>query len=606
LLFLSSWIILYLIYPSWALPVRAAVRAVAFASLSAYIVIWALIAKRLINSLEIGNSVIMPVHWRNVVSNHSAFVGIILLAMVLHIPALFRPILILGDETIHLQGGLLIYEYINSNWHNIFQIVFWLFVVLLILTRKFLLHRESYIKKLLSPWIIYPVAGAALIAYFFLSYNIPYDIILIRYPPMSKIIYFLAYTAFGISHVVPRALQLLFYLLSAIFIYRTLHLFGGRGVSLVGATLYLFLPVAFAYSGLGELASGTICFISVISFYLLRFLKERNDRDLLLSVYLIGVGFMYKDPVFLTFPVCALFLLYYTVKRLIPYKKLKVLLLAVAPVIPWMIITKLFSWRNYTFQLSNFTSVDGKLFTYVPLLASNLSLLIFVIFVLSAIYLCFLRRNLLINYFGVLFLTYYFFIVSDMAWLSPRFAMTFYLSIVVYVAVFAGILMEKVRWRFVRKVGFIVFLAYMLSISAAAPVDSEYLQIMNRKLIYFPSEEALKWIKENLKGNEKVLSVRVMSANFYRVKYNIEKERLINLWYETDRVSTPEKLRNFCRRENIAYIIFPYSPAYPRSSHTIVLEYLKNNSDNNFIETARFSRENNFIYIYKVNFDQVQ
>jgi hypothetical protein len=193
-----------------------------------------------------------------------------------------------------------------------------------------------------------------------------------------------------------------------------------------------------------------------------------------------------------------------------------------------------------------------------------------------------------------------------MAWLSPRFAMTFYLSIVAYIAIFIGILIEKVPWHIMRKVGFIVSLLYMMSISVAAPADSQFLQLIKKKLIYFPSDKAMMWIKENLDNDERVLSVRVMSANFYRVKYNIEKERLINLWYETDRVSTPEKLRNFCRRENIAYIIFPYSPAYPRSSHTIVLEYLKNNSDNNFIETARFSRENNFIYIYKVNFDQVQ
>ena len=81
---------------------------------------------------------------------------------------------------------------------------------------------------------------------------------LIRYPPVSKFLYFLTYSAFGIDHIFPRIMQLIFYLLCAVYLYRTINLFYEKETALLGASIYLFLPVVFAYARLGELASGTI------------------------------------------------------------------------------------------------------------------------------------------------------------------------------------------------------------------------------------------------------------------------------------------------------------------------------------------------------------
>jgi hypothetical protein len=544
--------------------------------------------------------------WGEQVKNNLWLVIICCIAGILHIYQIFLPILILGDEAMHLQNGLLIYEYIDVSWHKIFQIILWVLIAMALIIRiiKNRLNRSfsDFIRSHLFKNISILLFFVFLVCQFLLLRDINYIPALIRYPPVAKFIYFLAYSAFGINHIYPRIIQLVFYLLCAVYLYRTINLFHTKETALLGASIYLFLPVSFAYAQLGELESGVICLIAINSFYFLRYMKDGDSRDLLLSSFLIGTGYLYKDPVFLVFPVCLAFLIFYQIKNhnLMSFLPLKILFLAPITVIPWMIIEKLFSWRNYTFQMSNLVSLNGKMFTYPALLSANLSEPVFITLVLSAIYICIFRRNMLTVFFGLLFIVYYFFIVSDMGYLSPRFSMAFYPTIIVFLSLFISRIIQTLKWKHTFTLSFITLTVYLITISAVSPLNDRFLIIENKKLKYFPSEEAMRWVKENVKAGEKIITVRVMSSNFYRVKYGIDKNRIVDFWYEFEDISTPEKLRAFYNNNKVSYIMFPYIPEHLYLQNFPMLQYLKDNRDKEFMEVEKFNLDDNFIYIYKV------
>lgn len=605
-----------MIFPAWALPISVAARAFVFFGLLIYFVISEGIMHRLFNTLTLSKPVIVKtLNWREHVRNNLLLVIVSCIALILHIRYLFLPILILGDETIHLGNGLWIYQYIDSKWHSLIQIIFWVLISLAILIKR-KTSKDNFVSNILDslvgstkdnslkyPFIIF---GSFLATYFFLLRNINYFSSSIRYPPVSKLIYFLAYSASGINHVFPRTIQLIFCLLCACYLYRTINLFFEKQTALLGATIYLFLPVTFVYAHLGELESGVIFFIVTISFYFIRFIKDRDERDLLLATYLIGIGYLYKDPVFLVFPVCLIFLVFLIIKKNTLYSlvHLKILSLALMAVIPWMIIEKLYSWRNYTFQLSNITSLNNKIIPYFLLISSNLSGIVFFMLVLSVLYICFSKRNTLTIFFGLLFIIYYFFIISDIGSLSPRFSMAFYPTITIFISLFISAIIQHIKWRHAFKLCFIVITTYLIIISSVSPLNSRYLVGEDKKLYYYPSDKAMMWVKENVKEGEKVLAIRILSSMFYRYKYAIEPHKMVDITYDMEQIYTPEKLKQFYREQNISYIVFPYSAAYIKNDiRSGILEYLRNNSNKEFAETAKFNIDDKFIYIYKLRDD---
>ena len=303
------------------------------------------------------------------------------------------------------------------------------------------------------------------------------------------------------------------------------------------------------------------------------------------------------------FIICFIFLIAHKIKKhnLHSLIHLKILSLSLVPIIPWMILSKYFSWRNYSLQLSNFTSLDSKIVTYFSLLSSNLSVIIFILFVLSIFYVCLFKRNTLTLFFGFLFIVYYFFVVSDMGWLSPRFSMLFYPTITIFLSLFISRIIQIIKWKHAFKLCFTILTTYLIIISSVSPLNDRFLTIMNKKLEYYPSEKAMEWVKDNVKEGEKILTIRIMSANFYRVKYAIDRNRIDNFWYELKELSTPAGLKAYCKKNNVSYVMFPYSPAYPNSRNSAILKYLKDNRGGEFMKVAEFNIDDNSILIYKTN-----
>ena len=548
------------------------------------------------------------------VKDNLLLVIICTVAGLLHIYPLFQPILIIGDETQHLQAGLWMYQHIDDSWHILFQIVFWLLLVAGLIFLKVKKTDDGLLSRFDGLWggkagskskSVYIVSFILfLVIYFLLLRNITYGPQFIRYPHLIKLLYQFAYYAFGITHVGPRVLQLVFYLLAAVYIYRTISLYSSRETAIIGASISLFLPVVFVYAKFAEVGCGTVFFIVLISFHFLRFIKEGDARDLLLTSFLIGTGFMYKRSVFVMFFICAFYLVVRSIlNRDVNYKNnLKVMLISLVPIIPWMIIGKFYSWRNYKIIWSNFIPFEGKVYSFFMNMPLDISWLFFVLFLISLVYFLCVKRNELSLFFALLFVTYYFFLALDVANYSPRLAMTYYPAIVVYLALLLHDVIDNIRWKHSFKVIYIALSIYLVSICTVPSLNAQYLSSVEfLKLKYFPSDVAMKWVKDHVNKGEKVLTIRIMSSDFYRVKYGIDMNRIVGMWYMIDEVSTPEKLRAFSREHNLSYIMFPYNPDYIKSSSKLnILEFLKNNPYSEFEEIERFNIENNYIYIYKL------
>ena len=300
--------------------------------------------------------------------------------------------------------------------------------------------------------------------------------------------------------------------------------------------------------------------------------------------------------------VCIAFLIISKIKNKDPDFSihLKVILLSLVPIVPWMLIGKFFSWRNYNIIWSNFQLFNGKVFSYFLNIPLDISWLLFFLFLFSVVFILVARRNVLSFYFGMLFVAYYFFLALDIAYISPRLAMAFYPTIAVYLALFLYSIIDKIRWKHSFKLFFFVLTAYLIAISTVPSLHTEF-QSANefRKLQDFPTDKAMKWVKDNVKGNEKILTLRIMADLFYRDKYGIDKNKIIAFWYDLDKVSTPEKLKAFYKRNKISYIMFP-APEYLKSDNLKILTYLKENSDEEFLQVQKFNLDKNYIYVYKL------
>ena len=282
---------------------------------------------------------------------------------------------------------------------------------------------------------------------------------------------------------------------------------------------------------------------------------------------------------------------------------MKVILLSLAPIVPWMLIGKFFSWRNYNIIWSNFRPSDGKVFSYFMNIPLDISWVLFFLFLFSVIFILIAKRNDLSFYFGILFIAFYFFLALDIAFISPRLAMAFYPTNAVYLSLFLYSIINKIRWKHSFKLFFFVLTAYLIAISTVPSLHTQF-QSANefKKLQYFPTDKAMKWVKDNVKGSEKILTLRIMADLFYRDKYEIDRNKIVAFWYNLDKISTLQRLKTFYKRNKISYIMFP-APVYLKSKNLKILTYLKENSDDEFLEVKKFNLDGNYIYVYKLKED---
>jgi hypothetical protein len=300
------------------------------------------------------------------------------------------------------------------------------------------------------------------------------------------------------------------------------------------------------------------------------------------------------------FFICILYLIFNKIKNKDLHLKiyLKLLLLSLIPIIPWLIIGKFFTWRKYEIIWSHFISFD-KLISYFSIIPSEMSWIIFFFFLFSIVFVLATKKDALSLFFGFVFLAYYLFYTADITEKIDRFSMAFYPTIAVFLAQFISTIAHKIKWKYSFTLIFSILTIYLILICTIwqlPPLHAKYVTYKDIESRYFPSDKAMKWVKNNVRDGEKILILRVAPAIFYRDKYGINRNKIIYFGYDLRKVSTPHKLKTFCNKNKISYIMFSYSI----DEKLELMKYLKANRNSEFIEVAKFSLDKNYIFIYKI------
>lgn len=531
-----------------------------------------------------------------------------LIAAIIHIKYIFTPIYLVGDEALFIQNGLWIYDYFGPFYYKAVKYAFWTVIILTLVAARIRSTANSdgalsNHKTKFASYLCVSVGVCCLVIYFILIRDLSFDITVVRYPPLQKFLYLISYYIVGINHLGPRMVQFIFYILSAVYLYRIISLFYDKETALLGASIYLFSPVIFTYAHFAELASGVIFFIIIISYYFLRYLMYQDNRDLLLSSYFIGTGFLYKRDIFLMLFICSAYLVMYKFKNkdLNLMRALKILSLPLFPIIPWLIIGKYFNWRSAWISLSNFTSFDTVI-SYLLLIQAQMSWTIFFLFIASIIFIFIKRKNHLSLFMGCLFTAFYCFYTSQALTVAvDRFAMAFYPTIAVFLALLLSTFAHKIRWKHSFKSVFLVLTIYLVFLCAVPSLSERLIVFKNVKEQYYPNEKAMRWVRDNIKNGDKILTLRFKPDFFYMDKYDIDPDKIISFWYDhrLDEISTTQKLREFCKLNGVTYILFPDGPYYQKILYRPILSHLKENKVNEFIKIEEFNLHDNYIYICK-------
>jgi hypothetical protein len=433
---------------------------------------------------------------------------------------------------------------------------------------------------------------------------------LMRYPPVAKILYAFTISLFGINEFPVRVPQLLFTVFSSILLFKiSEENLDSKRAGIISACFYAFCPLIFHFSAFAELGCGTVFFSILIIYLYLNYVRTNNTGFLLLSFYFISMGFLYKRVIVLMLVVLAISIFYLKKNKVKFSYFLKLSYFSLVPVIPYLIIGKVYPNNPFKLVLSNWVKPYVP-FGYLVLLTQELSYILSILAAISIAYL-FIKKVFIkpaIFVFLVCFIIYYSFYTSikDIGTsLYPygvdRYSMILFPFISISIGVFVNRIAGLFKWQHSFKFIASVLIVCLISISTfwQAPPLLNYLVMTKAiKSLYFPSDKAMKWVRENLKDDEKILTLSVTPALFYRDKYGIDRDKIVYYGANLDfpEIATPEALKAFCRNNNISYIMFPSGSIMKKG----ILKYLNFNHDKELIEVAKFPLYKNYIYIYKI------
>jgi len=641
LLFYLSWIILYFIFPSWRfyhiyisftdelirLPFPSEIVLLTYFFAAAYVLSFCF------KSLVVDGPPIAPSNnLTKYIKNNLWLFVVCSIAVVLH-ALTYLPV-----YAPTIKYSLWIYNFITYHWHRLFHfpvrypLWLFLFILMLVIKQKKLsafissclnaacaLYRSNFFTKLL---FMVTLAGIFL-AYTRLLPNYSgqdHYVYVAGYPPLGTFLYMVVHLLFGIKYpyLGPSLIQLSFYIAGSVFLYRTIHLFCEKETALLGSSIYLFLPIVFTYAGLGHLASGVVFFIIIISYFCLKFTRDGRSRDLILATYFISIGYLYKHDILVMFFICSAYLVFNKLRqnnfRLI--SSLKILSLSFLSIIPWYFIGAGAASKT---DLSHVTALDSSS-SYLLMLMSQMSLPVFILFLLSIIYVFSTDRKPLPLFFGLIFISYYFLYTMVQQQSVHRYSMALYPAISVFLALFIYDISQKVRWRHAFKIVSTVMIIY-LAVLCIIPRSSTKLitfKYTDFEIQSFPADEAVEWLLNNTGKDEKVLKVffggdatplrrakAVPDDKFVNLGLIKNLENVNQMFASGDLGSFRQYLKELCKKEKVSYIIFPGGKAftmYPNKKYREmeIRKFFEEDKYDDFIVAAKFNIDDNYIYIYKL------
>jgi hypothetical protein len=279
---------------------------------------------------------------------------------------------------------------------------------------------------------------------------------------------------------------------------------------------------------------------------------------------------------------------------------------SLVPVLPYIIIGKMYPNNPFGIDLSNWLQ-PSLAFRYLTLFLKQLSYPVYALAIISIIYIV-VKKILFkpfVFVFFISFIFYYLFYTSitihgqNPVQALNRYSLIFYPFISLLVGYlllrFSELMNSKISYIFCFSI-LTIYLILISTIWQVPPLKEQFVTYKNINSRYFPGDKAMRWVKENIKEGDKILIVRLSSAMFYRDKYFIERDNIVVFWYDLDEISTPIRLVNFINTNKITHLIFTYSPP----ENVEIINYLKENRNNEFTGVTKFKMDKNYIFIYMV------
>ena len=630
LLFPLTWIFSLLFYPVWVEPPTLQARSLIYI----FTAVWTLINIILFHKFLLNTDIdpLPPGTFSIEMDNYFiVLISLLSLNFLLHLYPISFPLMLMDDEAAHASSGIgLISRFLwmkGLDPHKYFVFirtgawgVLLLTAVLLSLKRSRDFLQRIYSITRANPYILFAALFSISIIIFLSTKNMEFNLMLMRYPPIGKLLYASSISLFGINEFSVRIPQLLFGILSSIMIFNICRSsLGSKRAGLTSACCYAFSPIVFYYSALGELICGTVFFSILIIYVYLKYVKTNNNWFLIISFYLISIGFLYKRVIVLMLAVLvvSIFLLKENRVRL-PFL-FKLCYFSLVPIVPYLVIGKVYPNNPFGLDLANWFEL-GPALGYIAVLRKQLSYPLFALASVSMLFLLF-RKMILkpaVFVFFTCFLLYYALYTSsslnttlypylysihksgDFLIGTERYSMIFFPFISISIGIFIDKITKSLKWQHTFKMIFSALTLYLILICTVwqvPPLNAQFITYKNIGSNYYPSDDAMKWVKDNLSDEDKILILRVAPATFYREKYGIRRENTTDFWYDLDKVSTAEKLKKYYTENKITYIMFSYG----LSEEAEILKYLKGYRGDEFSEVARFNIDRNYVFIYKIH-----
>ncbi len=652
-LFFLEWIFFLIIYPVWFYTVNFSELFIQFSLLLLYILINIIFVNSIFKNNLRDQEVVFS--FRRILGKNNSFIknifsekdSILIIvfsvpAIILHLYAASFPIQTGGDEAWHVIRGMLLFEAFSSMiamfstfFNNVFIIILIVLLIIVFLSRTnkmfdvFLKIDNRYLvffSILLSFIYFYAILAVAPLLFseteLFLGHQT-----LIRHNPLGAVIISLELTIFGFNEIAVRLHSIIFTLLTSYFVYRVTRLYRTKKTALLAGLITLYIPIIFYFGNVAYLDSGVTFFFTTASFYYLRYFKNRNFNDLILTGFIASLGFLYKDIMIIFLAVIGLFFISNIRKHLdlkIDLKNhfyLMWIILIVA--LPWTIYMSLFREFKYEFIFTNILNPE-VLIHWIRLLPSLITEPLFILFVLGFFYLIFKKKDSLSYFLLIWFLVFYLFplmeniaftkiLESRWNFLNSGAGGRAILPLMPVVAIIIAIFVEdfrkktNIRFTYVSTIFFLYLSLFTFNFTqdsltwksnGSYLTPKYYSSTITPYHSYLPYDDIFFYFQQNIGSDAKIVTpISNEPSGFYLKKYDLNNRILlekINL--KTSEYAT-DFLFDYCINNNVGYALLFEWQVSNRETNEDLLKNIQYEYDK-FRLQKEFHYKNGSVYLY--------
>ncbi|MDA8130290.1 MAG: glycosyltransferase family 39 protein [Elusimicrobia bacterium] len=341
----------------------------------------------------------------------------------------------------------------------------------------------------------------------------------LRYPPLSKFLYFPAYALLGVNEAAPRLVQFLFMTAAAAYMLRTSRLLGSGLPRRLSFLLVLFFPTFFNLAISAELEAGTVLFFAAAIYHFLAAV-DGDRKEFLKCAFWTAAGFFYKQlllGLLLSFlPALAALAIFLPDRREKWLYGLKTLAIPAALGLPFITISTLTGIRNTALQAANLLSPRLMTLDLIDLYRTS-GAAITALLAASAAFSVMRRRSVplwLLLYFTA---AYYVMISASAAVGYVRHAQPFYIGLAVLVLPALSALSSKLKGQAGRLLPYAA-LALFAWQAMLAKDPYQRKTAFNFAANVYPYSEAARYLRP---GQSVYAPMEVEPSHFYLAKYGL-------------------------------------------------------------------------------------